>query len=240
MTDPALPPVALRHQRERTIARLCEHFAQDHLEAEELEGLIDRAHRASTVAELDALVSDLPALREAPPAATAAPFPARVGGAAASDQQVIVAIMGGVERKGAWVPARTLYVTAIMGGACLDFREAHLEGGVTEIYVVALMGGVEIVVPPGVHVESNGVGIMGGFEHAGSGKFPVDAHVPVLRITGLALMGGVEIRVRSPGEPFRPPRPNLPGPRWSHAPDESEPRRLPGGAGSDPRDRRER
>ena len=32
---------------------------------------------------------------------------------------------------------------------------------------VAIMGGVEIIVPPGLRIESNGMGIMGAFEHVG-------------------------------------------------------------------------
>ena len=52
-----------------------------------------------------------------------------------------------------------------MGGATLDFREARLPEGEVEIRVGALMGGVEIIVPPTLAVESNGAAIMGGFEH---------------------------------------------------------------------------
>ena len=90
-----------------------------------------------------------------------------------------------------------------MGGAVLDFREALLDPGVTEIFALALMGGVEIIVPPGVYVDSNGIGIMGGFEQLGATKYPTDGSAPVLRITGLALMGAVEIKQRGPRERSR-------------------------------------
>lgn len=191
------PPslVALRQRREQTIARLCELFARDHLEAHELEQLIDRAHQATSLAELDQLVAGFPAADPPRPTVSPAASP-RTG----QDQQYILAVMGGAERRGAWHPARQIYVTALMGGACLDFRDAVLDPGVTEVYVLALMGGVEITVAPGTRVESNGIGIMGGFAHAGTGRTPVDTSVPVLRITGLALMGGVEIRDRPSGE----------------------------------------
>lgn len=185
----------LRQQRELAITRLCRHFALDHLEAEELEQRIDRAHQAATAAELEALFEGLPPLEQA-----TAPLPVPRRGTP-DDFQIVLALMGGTQRKGSWTPPRSLYVTAVMGGAVLDFREAHLATGVTEVYVLALMGGVEIIVPPGVHLESHGVGIMGGFEHAGRGRFPVDASVPVIRVTGAAIMGGVEVRVREPGEP---------------------------------------
>lgn len=194
MADQPLTPVALRPHRDAAIARLCEHFARDHIDAEGLEKLIDRAHHAATAADLDAIFSGLPALgRHAPEETSPEPLRASRAPGPRREQQAIVAVMGGAERRGAWVPARRVYVTAFMGGAVLDFRDAALEG-VTEVYVVAIMGGVEIVVPPGVTVDSDGIGIMGGFDHGGRGRFPVDAVGPVLRISGLALMGGVEIR----------------------------------------------
>jgi hypothetical protein len=51
--------------------------------------------------------------------------------------------MSGVIRKGTWlVPVRSRAV-AIMGGISLDLREATLAGPVTDIYIFAMMGGVE-------------------------------------------------------------------------------------------------
>jgi predicted membrane protein len=52
-----------------------------------------------------------------------------------------------------------------MGGSELDFREAVMGPGVTELQIFAVCGGVEVVVPPGLNVESHGIAIMGGFEH---------------------------------------------------------------------------
>jgi hypothetical protein len=91
-----------------------------------------------------------------------------------------------------------------MGGTELDFREAALPQGVTQVQVLAIMGGVEIIVPPGVNVDSHGIGIMGGFEDAGEQEH--DPSAPTLRIAGLAVMGGVDISVRYPGESARDAR----------------------------------
>jgi hypothetical protein len=187
-------PAPLRHQREVAIQRLCEHFTQDHINADELERLIDRTHDAATLAELESLMQTLPALR---PSTHAAPVPL----SETEDRQTVVAIMGGAERKGAWTSARGLNVVAFMGGVVLDFREARLPAGRTEIRVVAIMGGVEIIVPPGLSVTGDGVGIMGGFAHAAErGARSNDPDPPRLHVTGLALMGGVEISEREPGE----------------------------------------
>jgi hypothetical protein len=56
------------------------------------------------------------------------------------------------------------------------------------------MGGVPIIVPDDIDVVTEGMGIMGGFEHLGHTSGDPDA--PLLRITGFAIMGGVEIKLR--------------------------------------------
>jgi hypothetical protein len=190
-------PVPLEQTRQSVIQQLCGHFAVDNLSAEALEERLDRAHAAASLAELRTLVADLPVVREGAPITGPRTFatPAHV-----SERQVVVAVMGGAERKGVWAPARNLYVVAVMGGAEIDLREARFAPGVTEIYAVAIMGGVEIVVPPGVHVDMSGLALMGGFGHGGRVEPPTDPAAPVLRIGGLALMGGVEVSVRYPGE----------------------------------------
>jgi hypothetical protein len=66
--------------------------------------------------------------------------------------------------------------------------------------VFAVMGGVGIIAPPGVRVESMGAAFMGGFElKAGDATALSPAH-PVIRLSGLAIMGGVETETRLPGE----------------------------------------
>jgi hypothetical protein len=186
-------PVALRQRREATISKLCEHFAVDHLEADDLEKLIDRAHQSTTIAEMDALLENLPQLadlRGAPRATSVS-----------EGSQTVLAIMGGAERAGGWISSRRLSVFALMGGAVLDFRDTPMPEGVTELEVYVIMGGVEVIVPPGLRVASDGFGLMGGFVHTGDPtSTPPGAASPLLRITGLALMGGVEITERQSGE----------------------------------------
>lgn len=184
-------PVPLRAARERTTAELCEHFAADHLSESELERRLDQVHIATTMAELQALLGDLPAMRGTMlgTVPTAARLPS---GARAS--QLLLAVMGGSKRSGTWAPAEKVVAVACMGGVVMDFREARLPPGITDIYVCAVMGGVEIIVPPGLRVDAQGLAVMGGFEHRDGP--PGDSHAPVLRVRGVAVMGGVDIRVR--------------------------------------------
>jgi len=204
MTDSSsyLPPVRLEAERERTVARLAEHFASDHLDTAEFERRLDLVYQSTTLVQLRELDADLPELKarmSVEPTETGS-HPALAAESEVRDRQMVVAVLGGTERKGAWVPARSIDVLAIMGGVGLDFREARFSPGVTNVNVLAIMGGVEILVPPGVRVESNGIGILGGFESLDQSA-PADA--PTLRLTGVAIMGGVEIAERLPGESSR-------------------------------------
>ena len=110
------------------------------------------------------------------------------------DTETITAIMSGAVRKGSWEPAELVQVISIMGGVELDFRDAVLLEGVTEVEIHTIMGGVKIIVPDDIDVQTEGMGIMGGFEHFDHTCDDPDA--PLLRITGFAIMGGVEIELR--------------------------------------------
>ncbi len=208
MTPPDdTPSPPLQKSRQVTIDALCEHFANDVMAVEEFERRVDVAHRASSSEELKALLQDMPGGGDLPATTTVGasmPVASRGYGvtdaAHVRDSQFMVAILGGSSRKGRWTPARTNHAIAIMGGTELDFREAQMPPGVTTVQVFTMCGGVEIIVPPGMRVESHGVGIMGGFDHAEDAGVDPDPDAPVLRITGVAIMGGVEIKSRFTGE----------------------------------------
>jgi len=193
--------------REGAIDRLCEAFADDRIAMEEFERRVELAHRAESSAELEALLSDLPteqtavarrpAAEPAPREIVRPPAPHRV-----PERSLVAGIVGGGSRSGGWVPARTNIAIGVMGGVSLDFRESPLPPGVTEVQCYTFMGGIDIVVPPGVHVECNGVGFMGGFDYTQE-EAPTDPDAPVLRISGFAVWGGVGVSVREPGESER-------------------------------------
>jgi hypothetical protein len=90
---------------------------------------------------------------------------------------------------------RKINAVAVMGGVEIDLREAVLQPGVTEIECFALMGGIEIRVPPSVRVETDGIAIMGGFEDHVLLPATSDQNAPTVRVTGVAIMGAVEAKV---------------------------------------------
>lgn len=184
--------------RERTIQQLCSHFANDNLTTQELELRFERVYKAQSAVELQGLVAGLPVL----PATVAAPagmFAVAPVDAPPPEKRMLV-LMSELKRRGEWTPARRNVIRIIMGSATIDLREAHLTpGAVTEFDVSAIMGELKVIVPPGLHVECDGMAIMGEFDDSTtSGDRSSDA--PRVRITGSAIMGSVHVRTRLPGE----------------------------------------
>ena len=182
--------------RDRVVQDLADHFAQDRLTMHEYERRVELVYRAASADALRDLTKDLvpsPPVRvaQAPVASSAeAPVPSRPGRA-----KNFFALMSGVVRRGTWTVPSRIRAFACMGGIGLDLREATLSGRVTDIYVFAMMGGVEIIVPPDVRLESDGFAIMGGFEDQLKEPASRDPDAPIIRVHGFAIMGGVEARV---------------------------------------------
>ena len=102
------------------------------------------------------------------------------------------AILGGANRKLSSANFQGGDATAIMGGCEIDLRDCGSEGGPAEIDTFAFWGGVEIKVPNDWDVQVKGLAILGGYGDEtrtvqGEGR-------KVLVITGIAIMGGVEIK----------------------------------------------
>lgn len=204
----------LNHTREITIEALMEHFANDVMDMDEFERRVDIAHRATNSDVLKELLRDLPgggvlpAVAGGSDATGLAPVPDYTVTSAAQvkEKGTVVACLSASKRSGRWSPARKNLAVAVMGSAELDFREAILGPGVTEVQIFTVCGRVDIIVPTDLNVESQGIAIMGGFEHVGDNPIHPDPHAPTLRITGLALMAHVEVSVRESGETARDAR----------------------------------
>ena len=195
MTDSPLPVTSLEAARERVVERLSIQYARDQLTLEELESRLERAYAARTVDALEAVLMGLPGFSP-----DVIPKP-HIPAVKAPKSRNFIAIMSGVVRRGAWVVPKHISALAFMGGVELDLRDAVLDPGVTEIEVLAVMGGVVVTVPPNVRLESDGFAFMGGFEDQLKQPASGDPNAPVVRLTGFAFMGGVEARVLAPGVP---------------------------------------
>jgi uncharacterized protein DUF1707 len=188
--------------RERIARILHNALSEGRITVQEMEERLDTVYAAKTLAELEPPIADLPAV----PADALAPSPApapvvdnRIGGTPGSSASI--AIMSGASRKGSWVVPHQHTSFAFWGGVELDLRGARFAGRVSTITAVAIMGGIEIVVPDDIVVEVSGIGFMGAFEtrdpHAAS---PPPPTAPVVRINGLAFWGGVTVIRKPRGE----------------------------------------
>jgi hypothetical protein len=177
---PALHPSPAA--RERVVTELTRHFSQDEITQAELELRLDRAYRATTMVELNALVADIESK-------STARAPASTGVGDATQTTKIRALLSAQERNLSGAVPRRMDVRSRFGYVSLDFRDAVFQPGVTEIDVSAFCGYVEIHLPANVLVESEGNAFAGYFAVQGTGA----ASTPfVVRITGRATAGYVE------------------------------------------------
>lgn len=194
----AVPEVrASDAEREHVVELMRQASIEGRLSLEELVARSDAAYSAKTRNELDRLTVDLPT---AQPQREAAPTSSTVRPSAARKaSRWAVAFMGGVNRRGRWRPADRVNVVAVMGGGVIDLREAVVTDPEVVITVVAVMGGVDVIVPEGVEVDFAGFAFMGGRDEKVA-DVPVRPGTPLIRVRGFALMGGVTVRSR-PGRP---------------------------------------
>ncbi|SNQ52139.1 conserved hypothetical protein [Frankia canadensis] len=124
----------------------------------------------------------------------------RSGSPAAAGVEWTVAVLGGTERSGRWRPGRRSRAVAVLGGCQLDLRQIAFPTEPVEITAVAVLGGIEIIVPEGVDVEVSGVSVLGG-RSVKVADAPHRPATPLVRVHAIAVLGGVDVH----SEPAQPP-----------------------------------
>ncbi|WP_370513910.1 LiaF domain-containing protein [Corynebacterium sp. zg331] len=128
-----------------------------------------------------ALTHDLPAPATAPPPAFPTAEKEKTWVLLSSSRTSLVAL-----------PERHTVVT-VLGNLKLDLRNTHFSSRNTTIHAQAHLGHITIIVPPEVRVQMDGTSILGLFSHKRKIPEGPSSNGPVLRITGLALLGGVKV-----------------------------------------------
>lgn len=190
-----------RHQ----VAELLREAAgEGRIDFAELDERLEATWAAKTYGDLVPITVDLPAHPGAPAQPERSPAPSRTGAAVGPSYDTSFAVMGNCSRRGAWqVPVRHVAFT-MMGGVDLDLREASFAAPEVTIYANAVMGGVNIYVDVRTQVIVEGVGIMGAFEQTRDRvEAEITADSPVVRVKGVALMGGVTVTRKGPRKPPR-------------------------------------
>jgi hypothetical protein len=161
--------------RERVVVELREHAVAGRLTLEEFSERVDQAYAARTRGELDVVLRELPS----------APLtPART-------RRFGVSVMSGLNWRGRWRMPERSTVVALMGGANVDLRGAQIETPEVTLRAWAIMGGVNVTLPPNVEADVGGFALMGGnIDQTTNPPHPAAR----VRIRAYSLMGGVNVR----------------------------------------------
>ena len=210
--------------RDKYLELLREAFSEGRLDPHEYDQRMGAALESKTYGELYAVLEQLPvdpARVPGPPLPSnpslpslpggpghLVPVPAPMAGGTAlptgwAPPNSITAIFSSTARDGAWIVPATQDVFALFGEVKLDLTGAVLSEQATELRLNAVLGSVRLTVPDAVNLEVNGTGILGEFEQRdkrkGADKRRAPAPgAPTIRITGVALLGEVEIRTVVP------------------------------------------
>lgn len=209
LDQPAGDPGKLRisdTERHRTADFLRDAAAEGRLDVDELGERLEAAYAAKTYDDLLPVLVDLPGADGSPvvrPRSTPGVRDERAPHVPATRHDSSVAIMSGQHRKGVFEVSATHTAVAVMGGVTVDLREARFAHAEVVITAVAFWGGVDVVVGAGHRVSVEGIGIMGGFEE-GTPRVAADLgpDSPLVRVRGVAIMGGVTV-VRKPQPELR-------------------------------------
>jgi Cell wall-active antibiotics response 4TMS YvqF/Domain of unknown function (DUF1707) len=178
--EPTVPRVSDR-DREAAVELLKDHAVAGRVTLAELARRTEPAERAETARGLEALTSDLPVERPAPPPACR--------------RASLVSIFGDIRRGGSWRVARELQVISGFGDVDLDLGEAAIEPDVTTISAWCVFGDVSLVVPHAVQVEVDATTIFGDVKEERPGG-PPPPRAPTVRIAVRSFFGDLRVRRR--------------------------------------------
>lgn len=168
--------------RDAVIDLLKERTADGTLTLDEFAERVDQALIARTRGALDAVKADLADVHHVPAKRRAL-------------TNTVVSVMAGVGRKGRWRCGGRVVAVAVMGGCQIDFRGAEIDTDEVHVTAVAVMGGIDIVVPEGIDVALDGLPVMGG-KSAQLKDVPRLPGSPRIFVHAFPIMGGVTVRSR--------------------------------------------
>jgi hypothetical protein len=136
-----------------------------------------------------------------PPAVVPAPAHPTLAPNQVPDRRGAVAVLSHTRRDADWVLPRLFRVFAFWGNVELDLTNVLLGAGTSVIEIRCIMASVEIIVPPDLRVESEVDAVLGSAEVKRQIASPTSLDVPLVRVTGSAVLGSIEIKVVDPNAP---------------------------------------
>jgi predicted membrane protein len=115
------------------------------------------------------------------------------GPAIKTDDLDITAILGGMKRIIDTQSFKGGRATAIMGGLEIDFRQAGVDKGQASLELTAIMGGIDLRIPPDWRIILQGTPILGGLENKAV-SVPENQAKATLYVQATAILGGIEVK----------------------------------------------
>jgi Cell wall-active antibiotics response 4TMS YvqF len=131
---------------------------------------------ATTTADLDALLSELPV----------------AGRTRRRPTRFLLALFGSSERAGRLRLSRSALCISLFGNVDFDLRQATLEGDVITIFAVAAFAALDVYVPEGVEVDLHGLTVFGHKDAQGSDVEPLPG-TPLVRVYAFGIFAGMDV-----------------------------------------------
>jgi hypothetical protein len=185
-------------ERDATVERLRDAAGEGRLTLEEFSDRMEQATGARTRADLDRLVTDLPATTSGSGSGTV------VAPGSSEGPTWHVSPIGGLSVSGPWRMGRHVVVISVIGGADLDLSQAELAARDVTLTKVSIIGGVHARIPHGIRVDASGLSLLGGT--AVEGAPDPGPGAPTIHIRAFSVIGGIRIRRGSSGRRSRADR----------------------------------
>ncbi len=170
--------------RESVVARLEKAVGEGRLDLEEFGQRAGTAYDAVTLADLEAVVADLPDDRA----------PVEIVGD--RPPEVITTVLGDVRLAGSSAPQR---VSTVIGDVRLDLRGLRTDAERVELHLSTVIGDIEVIVAEGVAAELQGRTVLGD-RRTELAAVPRLAGTPRVVVRARSVIGDLRLRSLAPGE----------------------------------------
>lgn len=185
--EPAAPtsgvqPRAGDAEREQAVEKLRVAAGDGRIDLAELEERLERAYRAKTYAELDALLADLP--DKGPAAAPASP---------GAETMLLKTHGSNVKQNGRWTVPRRIVAECGVPSIIIDFTEATCAHREVTVEARCGLGNIKLIVPRGWTVRVDGSSTNTS-RISNKADAPTDPSAPAITLIGHPRAGYIKIR----------------------------------------------
>lgn len=103
------------------------------------------------------------------------------------------AMFGGFDRRPLAPGWKEETLVAVLGGGEVDLTASPPEGGSGRLTAVAVLGGIDLRVPPGTRIAMSGLSLFGG-----RSVNVTEGDGPSIQLKAVAVLGGIEVKERAP------------------------------------------